>query len=133
TGKRLRSSPETCSHVEKARRHLVESRGAVAPRATTTSLMTTSNEERPRVLIVDDEKFIRDILADFLGMEGYVVRTAEDGQAALGELNHAHYDLVISDLKMPRMGGIELLEQIGTAAPNALTVIMTGFGTVETA
>src|ERR1700754_3099733 len=95
--------------------------------------MTMTNEERPRVLIVDDEKFIRDILADFLGMEGYVVRTAEDGQAALSELNHAHYDLVISDLKMPRMGGIELLEQIGTAAPNALTVIMTGFGTVETA
>lgn len=95
--------------------------------------MTTTNEERPRVLIVDDEKFIRDILADFLGMEGYVVRTAEDGQAALSELTHAHYDLVISDLKMPRMGGIELLEQIGSAAPNALTVIMTGFGTVETA
>ena len=92
-----------------------------------------TNEERPRVLIVDDEKFIRDILADFLGMEGYVVRTAEDGQAALSELTNAHYDLVISDLKMPRMGGIELLEQIGTAAPNALTVIMTGFGTVETA
>ena len=95
--------------------------------------MTTSNEERPRVLIVDDEKFIRDILADFLGMEGYVVRTAEDGQAAINELNLAHYDLVISDLKMPRMGGIELLEQMSTAAPNALTVIMTGFGTVETA
>ena len=75
--------------------------------------MTMTNEERPRVLIVDDEKFIRDILADFLGMEGYVVRTAEDGQAALSELNVAHYDLVISDLKMPRMGGIELLEQIG--------------------
>ena len=71
--------------------------------------MTMTPEERPRVLIVDDEKFIRDILADFLGMEGYVVRTAEDGQAALSELGHAHYDLVISDLKMPRMGGIELL------------------------
>src|SRR5205085_997583 len=96
-------------------------------------VMTEAIEERPRVLIVDDEKFIRDILADFLGMEGYVVRTAEDGQAALNELHHAHYDLVISDLKMPRMGGIELLEQIGQAAPNALTVIMTGFGTVETA
>src|SRR5215207_8981400 len=95
--------------------------------------MTMTNEERPRVLIVDDEKFIRDILADFLGMEGYVVRTAEDGKAALSAPGHAHYDLVISDLKMPRMGGIELLEQIGNAAPNALTVIMTGFGTVETA
>ncbi|MGD0525030.1 MAG: HD domain-containing phosphohydrolase [Polyangiaceae bacterium] len=95
--------------------------------------MSSAPDERPRVLIVDDEKFIRDILADFLGMEGYIVRTAEDGAAALTELGNAHYDLIISDLKMPRMGGIELLDAIGTAAPNALTVIMTGFGTVETA
>jgi response regulator RpfG family c-di-GMP phosphodiesterase len=98
-----------------------------------TTSMSSSPDERPRVLIVDDEKFIRDILADFLGMEGYIVRTAEDGAAALTELGNAHYDLIISDLKMPRMGGIELLDAIGTAAPNALTVIMTGFGTVETA
>jgi response regulator RpfG family c-di-GMP phosphodiesterase len=96
-------------------------------------MSTSGPDERPRVLIVDDEKFIRDILADFLGMEGYIVRTAEDGAAALNELHNAHYDLVISDLKMPRMGGIELLDAIGTAAPSALTVIMTGFGTVETA
>jgi response regulator RpfG family c-di-GMP phosphodiesterase len=96
-------------------------------------MSTSPQDERPRVLIVDDEKFIRDILADFLGMEGYIVRTAEDGSAALSELGNAHYDLVISDLKMPRMGGIELLDAIGTAAPSALTVIMTGFGTVETA
>lgn len=96
-------------------------------------MSTSAPDERPRVLIVDDEKFIRDILADFLGMEGYIVRTAEDGNAALTELGNAHYDLVISDLKMPRMGGIELLAAIGTAAPSALTVIMTGFGTVETA
>jgi response regulator RpfG family c-di-GMP phosphodiesterase len=96
-------------------------------------MSTSAPDERPRVLIVDDEKFIRDILADFLGMEGYIVRTAEDGAAALSELNNAHYDLIISDLKMPRMGGIELLDAIGTAAPSALTVIMTGFGTVETA
>ena len=96
-------------------------------------MSTSLTDERPRVLIVDDEQFIRDILADFLGMEGYIVRTAEDGAAALQELGNAHYDMVISDLKMPRMGGIELLDSIGTAAPNAVTVIMTGFGTVETA
>src|SRR4029078_1274457 len=89
--------------------------------------------DRPRVLVVDDEKFIRDILADFLGMEGYVVRTAEDGAAALNELTQAHYDMVISDLKMTAIGGIELLDAISTTAPQALTVIMTGFGTVETA
>src|SRR5882672_5007695 len=90
-------------------------------------------EERPRILVVDDEKVIRDMLADFLGMEGYYVRTAEDGSTALVELTKGHYDLVISDLKMPKMGGIALLDEIGKQAPDALTVIMTGFGTVETA
>lgn len=95
--------------------------------------MSTFPEDRPRILVVDDEKVIRDMLADFLGMEGYYVRTAEDGTSALNELTKGHYDLVISDLKMPRMGGIALLDEIGKTAPNALTVIMTGFGTVETA
>jgi response regulator RpfG family c-di-GMP phosphodiesterase len=90
-------------------------------------------EDCPRILVVDDEKVIRDMLADFLSMEGYVVRTAEDGAAALGELAKGSYDLVISDLKMPKMGGIALLDEIGKTAPDALTVIMTGFGTVETA
>ncbi len=90
-------------------------------------------DEKPRVLVVDDEKFIRDILADFLGMEGYVVRTAEDGNAAVSELKRARYDMVISDLKMPRMGGLELLREVARAYPDTLTVIMTGFGTVETA
>src|SRR5215510_15045683 len=95
--------------------------------------MSQFPEDRPRILVVDDEKVIRDMLADFLGMEGYIVRTAEDGTSALGELEKGHYDLVISDLKMPRMGGIALLDEIGKTAPDALTVIMTGFGTVETA
>ena len=88
---------------------------------------------RPRVLVVDDEKAIREMLAEFLGMEGYAVRTAEDGLAAVGHLQREQFDLVISDLKMPRMGGIALLEEIGKAAPSTVTVIMTGFGTVETA
>ncbi len=95
--------------------------------------MPHSQEERPRILVVDDEKVIRDLLADFLGMEGYYVRTAEDGTSALGELSKGHFDLVLSDLKMPKMGGIALLDEIGKTAPDALTVIMTGFGTVETA
>jgi response regulator RpfG family c-di-GMP phosphodiesterase len=90
-------------------------------------------DESPRVLVVDDEKVIREILSDFLTMEGFLVRTVEDGKAALTELQRRSYDLVISDLKMPRMGGIELLEQINEHNINVLTVIMTGFGTVETA
>jgi response regulator RpfG family c-di-GMP phosphodiesterase len=91
------------------------------------------NDETPRILVVDDEAVIRDILADFLAMEGFEVRTAPDGAAALGELVSGTYDLVLSDLKMPNMGGIELLEAIGRTAPHVVTIIMTGFGTVETA
>ncbi len=90
-------------------------------------------EDRPRVLVVDDEKFIRDIIADFLGMEGYIVRTAEDGHSAVSELERARYDMVISDLKMPKMGGLDLLKEVARVHPDTLTVIMTGFGTVETA
>jgi putative nucleotidyltransferase with HDIG domain len=85
------------------------------------------------VLVVDDEKFIRDIIADFLGMEGYIVRTAEDGVSATNELERARYDMVISDLKMPKMGGLDLLREVARTHPDTLTVIMTGFGTVETA
>src|SRR5262245_10347493 len=90
-------------------------------------------DDSPRVLVVDDEKVIREILSDFLTMEGYVVRAVEDGAAALKELRLRPYDLVISDLKMPNVGGLELLEKIAEEKLNVLSVIMTGFGTVETA
>jgi len=89
--------------------------------------------ESARILVVDDEKFIRDVIADFLAMEGYVVRTAADGAAAAEELRRTRFDLVISDLKMPRMGGLELLREVSEAHPDTMTIIMTGFGTVETA
>jgi response regulator RpfG family c-di-GMP phosphodiesterase len=89
--------------------------------------------ERPRILVVDDEKVIREILADFLDMEGYVVHTVEDGVEALKELHRRSYNLVISDLKMPNMGGLELIQKITEESLPVLTVIMTGFGTVETA
>ncbi len=48
-------------------------------------------------------------------------------------LSHSSFDLIISDLKMPKMGGLDLLQHVGQLQPEALTVIMTGFGTVETA
>ena len=89
--------------------------------------------ETARILVVDDEKVIREILADFLTMEGYVVHTVEDGAQALEELQQRSYNLVISDLKMPNMGGLELIEKITEESIPVLTVIMTGFGTVETA
>ncbi len=92
-----------------------------------------NRDETPRLLIVDDEKVIREVLSDFLTMEGFVVRTAEDGLSAFSELQRHPYNLVLCDLKMPNLGGLELLEKISEARLNVLTVIMTGFGTVETA
>ncbi len=89
--------------------------------------------EAARILVVDDEKVIREILSEFLTMEGYQVGTAEDGFKAIDELALRPYDLIISDLKMPRMSGLQLLERLAADGTNVLTVIMTGFGTVETA
>ena len=90
-------------------------------------------EPAARILVVDDERVIRDILCEFLALEGYSVHSAEDGNAAIAELRIRPYDIVISDLKMPRVSGIELLEKITEGKINVLTIIMTGFGTVETA
>lgn len=95
--------------------------------------MSTSESEAARILVVDDEKVIREILAEFLTLEGYQVASVEDGQKAIEELRLRPYDLVISDLKMPRVSGLQLLEKLAEENINVLTVIMTGFGTVETA
>jgi response regulator RpfG family c-di-GMP phosphodiesterase len=95
--------------------------------------LEASTADAPRILVVDDEKVIREILSEFLTLEGYVVRSVEDGEKALVELRLRPYDLVISDLKMPRVSGLQLLEKITEENINVLTVIMTGFGTVESA
>jgi putative nucleotidyltransferase with HDIG domain len=90
-------------------------------------------EPKPRLLVVDDEPFIRQILADFLTIEGFDVRVAADGLDAQRQLAQAAFDLVLTDLKMPNVTGIELLRSVTSAYPATLTIIMTGFGTVETA
>lgn len=73
------------------------------------------------------------MLADFLCMQGYTVATAGDGVAALEELQRERYDVVLSDLKMPRLGGLGLLSEVGKCSPGTRTILMTGFGTVESA
>ncbi len=88
---------------------------------------------RARVLIVDDEQVIREILSDFLMLEGYQVLTAGNGNEALEVLAGATVQMVISDLKMPGMGGLELLGAIRDRHPEVVSLIMTGYGTVETA
>src|SRR5277367_3536215 len=95
--------------------------------------MVAESSEGARILVVDDERVIREILAEFLALEGFSVHTVEDGEKALTELRLHPYDLLITDLKMPRLSGLQLLEKIEAERLGVLTVLMTGFGTVETA
>jgi CheY-like chemotaxis protein len=77
-----------------------------------------------RVLLVDDDPFIRKLLSGYLVAAGYVVRTAVDGLDALGKLRAGLPDLIISDLNMPRMSGPELLEVVGKRFPQIPVIIM---------
>ncbi|MBA3459162.1 MAG: response regulator [Deltaproteobacteria bacterium] len=95
--------------------------------------MSAEPTESARILVVDDERVIREILAEFLALEGFSVHTVEDGEKALTELRLRPYDLLITDLKMPKLSGLQLLEKIEQERLGVLTVLMTGFGTVETA
>lgn len=94
---------------------------------------SSATRDAPTILVVDDEAMIREVLADFLSLEGFTVRTAANGAEALTELSRSPCDLVLTDLKMPKMGGLELLDAIQKTMPHVVVVIMTGFGTIETA
>ena len=86
-----------------------------------------------RVLVVDDEASLRRSLARFLLSRGFDVLTAEDGPAALTLLQTTKVDVVLVDLMMPRMSGMEVLESIKKQQPEVEVVMMTAFGEVETA
>lgn len=86
-----------------------------------------------RVLIVDDEKSMRITLSEFLKKEGYEVETASDALIALQMLSMSEYDVVVTDIIMPRISGIELLEKIREKSKNVQIIIMTGEPTVDTA
>lgn len=86
-----------------------------------------------RVLVVDDEASIREVLTDFLVLDGHDVTCAEDGLQALAMMRERRFDVLLLDLKMPGLNGLEVLEQVAELAPRAITIMMTGYGTVETA
>ena len=85
------------------------------------------------ILVVDDEKSIRNTLSKFLQREGYEVNAAEDAERALALLEQGAFDVVITDIIMPCMSGVELLEQVRRKSPHTQVILMTGEPTVETA
>jgi len=88
---------------------------------------------RSRVLVVDDEPSIRKVLQAHLAREGYAVELAADGGEAIGRLGGEPFDLVISDLKMPGVGGLELLAHVRQHLPGLPLIVITAHGTVDSA
>jgi two-component system, NtrC family, response regulator HydG len=89
--------------------------------------------EPKTILLVDDHKPFRDSLAKILGGEGFRVFPASDGEEALNILRKESIHLVLTDLKMPKMDGVELLKVAKTIRPEIEVILITGYGTVDTA
>ncbi|HXU73498.1 MAG TPA: sigma-54 dependent transcriptional regulator [Polyangia bacterium] len=88
---------------------------------------------RERILIVDDEANARTALAELLRDEGYSVEMAADGFKALPKLEEFAPDVVVTDLKMPGLTGLELMEKVRERDPECVVIVMTAFGAVESA
>ena len=86
-----------------------------------------------RILVVDDEQIIRESLSFILKKEGYNVEEAANGKDALTNHEANPFDIIITDIEMPEMKGVDLLKQIRQRTPQTLVVIITAFGSVETA
>jgi excisionase family DNA binding protein len=89
--------------------------------------------ERPRVLVVDDEQQIRDLVAKTLSTADYDVDTAPDGPSAIDRLKNADYDLLITDLKMPGMDGLSVIREARQRSAELPIIIITGFSTEASA
>ncbi|HXN06517.1 MAG TPA: sigma-54 dependent transcriptional regulator [Nitrospiria bacterium] len=85
------------------------------------------------ILIVDDEVNIRAALARIVEKQGFQADTAENGQVALSRIENGFYHLVITDLKLPDMNGLEVLKKVKERSPETEVVVMTAYGTIETA
>ena len=89
--------------------------------------------EQTNILVVDDEETMRDSCQQALSREDNIVKVAEDGSTALAMLEKESFDLVILDLKMPGLSGMEVLKRIKQDDPEVVVVVITGYATVESA
>jgi YesN/AraC family two-component response regulator len=86
-----------------------------------------------RILIVDDEKAIREVLRDFFEGEGFQVSEAEDGMDAVEMAKREPFDVVLTDLKMPGMDGLQVVKEVKHILPDTAALILTGYPSVESA
>src|SRR6476661_10846371 len=101
--------------------------------APTPAPRTSTNAGRPRILVVDDEASIRDLLSKTLALAEYEVDVAPDGRTALERLRLYPYDLLIADLKMPGMDGLAVIREAKRYKADLPVIIITGFSTEASA
>lgn len=87
----------------------------------------------PHILIIDDEKAIRKTLSEILSFEGYTIDEAADGEEGLKKFREKTYDVVLCDIKMPKIDGIEFLQKAGESNPDVPIIMISGHGNIETA
>jgi DNA-binding NtrC family response regulator len=91
------------------------------------------SNERTRILVVDDEEIVRESLGGWLEKDGYTVAVLPDGASAIAKLKEERWSILIVDLKMPGMDGLQVLEEAKRLHPDLAVVIMTAYATVDTA
>jgi len=87
----------------------------------------------PNILIIDDEKAIRKTLSEILSFEGYNIEEAADGEEGLKRFGEKNFDLVLCDIKMPKLDGIEFLEKAREINPDIPIIMISGHGNIDTA
>jgi DNA-binding NtrC family response regulator len=95
--------------------------------------MHTMSRERTRILIVDDEEIVRESLSAWLEKDGYTLVTVPDGETAIDRIRKERWSILLVDLKMPGIDGLQVLEDAKKVQPEAVAVIMTAYATVDTA
>src|SRR5208337_3073059 len=88
---------------------------------------------RWKILVVDDEMIVRESLVDWFRMSGYDVEGADGGRSALEMVDKKDYDFIFLDIKMPDVDGFEVLDNVKTNCPNSMVVMITAYGSIETA
>jgi two-component system nitrogen regulation response regulator NtrX len=96
-------------------------------------IFTETEKNMSNILIIDDEKAIRKTLSEILSYEGYKIDEAGDGEEGFRKFREKEYDVILCDIKMPKMDGIEFLEKAKEGNPDIPIIMISGHGTIETA
>ncbi len=87
--------------------------------------------DKGKILVVDDHPIVRETIEDILNREGYNITSAESGEQALELMHKEKYDILLSDIKMPGMSGLDLLEKARREIPDIISILLTAYPSVD--